>query len=145
MRWTPHATVAAVIESGGRFLLVEELIDGDLVLNQPAGHLEPGESLLDAVIREVREETARDFRPEGLVGIYRWQKPGTDEVFLRVCFHGAVGDAAPGQALDEGVVAARWHAPAELAGRRLRSPLVPRAIDDYLAGARHPLALLREL
>jgi ADP-ribose pyrophosphatase YjhB (NUDIX family) len=142
-----HITVAAVVEQDGRYLMVEELIDGQLVYNQPAGHLEGGESLLDAVRREVLEETARDFTPRALLGIYRWQHPDKDETFIRFCFLGDVGEAHPGRALDTDIQRALWLTTGEIAARaeRLRSPLVQRCIDDARQGCRHPLSLLNEL
>ena len=88
--WRPSVTVAAVIERGGRFLLVEERVDGRSVLNQPAGHLDRGESLLAACRREVLEETAHRFEPSGLVGIYRWHYAAREVTFLRFCFSGVV-------------------------------------------------------
>lgn len=148
MIWLPHATVAAVIESEGRFLMVEELAGGSTsVYNQPAGHLESGESLLDAVIRETREETAWQFHPEYLVGIYRWQVPPGGDTYLRFCFCGQVSGHRPEQVLDEGILAAHWLSRSQLETEpaRLRSPLVMRAIDDYLAGCRHPLEILHEV
>lgn len=147
MSWTPHLTVAAVIEQDDRFLFVEEYINGDLVLNQPAGHVEPGESFVDAVVREVLEETAWEFEPETLVGIYRWPLPGTTDTFFRFCFSGKAVRHHVGRQLDEGIVRAPWLTAAELAAQpqRHRSPLVARCMDDYLAGARFPLTLLADL
>ena len=143
----PHLTVAAVIEQDGRFLLVEERIDGNPVLNQPAGHLENGESLLDAVIRETREETSRDFMPSGLVGVYRWSRPGDGMTYVRFCFAGQCGEPHAEYRLDEGIEATLWLSPTEIRrqGRRLRSPLVLACIEDYLAGASHPLDLIRDI
>ncbi|MCW8955694.1 MAG: NUDIX domain-containing protein, partial [Gammaproteobacteria bacterium] len=92
MIWKPHATVAAIIEQDGRFLMVEEESEGLIVLNQPAGHLDPDESLIQAVIRETREETAWQFHPEAITGIYRWQQPDTERTFLRVAFCGQVSN-----------------------------------------------------
>lgn len=140
----PSVTVAAVIERGGRFLLVEESIDGRRVLNQPAGHLEPGESLVQACAREVMEETAHHFEPQGLVGIYRWHYAAKDVTFLRFCFRGAVVGSDPGSALDKEIIALHWLTHDELKGRRAehRSPLVQQCVDDYLAGRNFPLALL---
>ncbi|RME35654.1 MAG: NUDIX hydrolase [Gammaproteobacteria bacterium] len=146
MPWRPHATAAAVIEERGRFLLVEELADGRTVLNQPAGHLEPGESLIDAVCREVLEETAHRFRPEGLVGIYLYPHPDPSSgiTYLRVCFHGPSLGHDPERPLDEGIIRPLWLTRDELAAapERLRSPMVLRCIDDYLCGRRFPLDLL---
>ncbi len=146
MQWKPHATVAAVIERQGRFLLVEELIDGRRVLNQPAGHLEAGESFTEAVCREVLEETAHRFEPEGLVGVYLYPHPDPRQeiTYLRICFHGRSLGREPGRPLDEGIIGPLWLSREELAAEpeRLRSPLVLRCIDDYLAGRRYPLDLL---
>lgn len=140
-------TVAAVVAHDGNFLLVEELIDSRLVLNQPAGHVEPGEALLAAVVREVAEETARPFTPESIVGIYRWQPPDGGLPYLRVAFAGRCGEPVPGQALDAGIVGTAWLDRAALAADpgRLRSPMVLRAVDDYLAGARSALATVTGL
>ncbi len=148
MIWTPHTTVASVIEDDGRFLMVEELSSqGDTVFNQPAGHLEEGESLLQAVIRETREETAWGFDPVSLVGVYRWQVPPNEATYLRFCFAGSCHDHRPEQPLDDGIVRAVWMTREELiaAEDRLRSPMVLRCIDDYLAGHRYPLKLINEL
>lgn len=138
----PEITVAAVTETDGRFLLVEERIDRRLVFNQPAGHVEPGETLLEAVIREVREETAWLFTASELVGVYLWRHPGTGRTTKRFAFTGAVTDHREGQPLDEGIVGTEWLTRDQLRERepQLRSPLVLRCIDDYLAGRRQPLA-----
>jgi 8-oxo-dGTP pyrophosphatase MutT (NUDIX family) len=138
----PEITVAAVTEADGRFLVVEEHIDRRLVINQPAGHVEPGETLLEAVIREVREETAWLFTASELVGVYLWRHPGTGRTTKRFAFTGAVSDHRDGQQLDEGIVGTHWLTLAELRGRepQLRSPLVLRCVEDYLAGRRQPLA-----
>ncbi|OBS10748.1 NUDIX hydrolase [Acidihalobacter prosperus] len=146
MRFHPHVTVAAVAERAGRFLMVRERIDGQTRYNQPAGHLEAGESLLEAVVRETLEETAWAFQPEALIALYRWVSPaGT--TFLRATFAGSVGEENAGCALDTGIEAAEWLTPEAIRalGPRLRSPLVLQAIDDYLLGRRYPLDLLREL
>lgn len=147
MSWTPHLTVAAVIEQDDRFLFVEEYINGELVLNQPAGHVEPGESFVEAVVREVLEETAWDFEPEALVGIYRWPLPGTADTFFRFCFSGKALHHHAGRQLDAGIVRAPWLSATELAAQpqRHRSPLVARCMDDFLAGVRFPLTLLADL
>jgi 8-oxo-dGTP pyrophosphatase MutT (NUDIX family) len=133
-------TVAAVIERDGKFLLVQERIDGRLVLNQPAGHLDPGESLVAACRREVLEETAHRFEPSGLVGIYRWYYEPKDVTFLRFCFRGNVGKADK-RPLDKEIVALQWLTPQELKNRKAehRSPLVQRCVDDFLAGQNFPL------
>ena len=148
MGWAPHVTVAAVVERGGRFLLVEEEADGAVVLNQPAGHLDPGESLPQAAAREALEETGWPFHPTGVVGLYRWQSPD-GRTYLRVAFCGELDDAAARGPLDRGIRATHWLAPGTLraaaAGQGpipLRSPLVLRAVEDYLAGRRWPLELI---
>ena len=138
--WKPSATVAAVVERDGRFLLVEERIDGRLVLNQPAGHLDPDESLVAACRREVLEETAHRFEPTALVGIYRWHYAAQDVTFLRFCFRGRI-EGLEERALDREIVALHWLSRAELAARRAehRSPLVQRCVEDFLAGRHYPL------
>jgi 8-oxo-dGTP pyrophosphatase MutT (NUDIX family) len=143
MVWKPSVTVAAVIERDGRFLFVEERIDGRLVLNQPAGHLDPGESLAAACRREVLEETAHRFEPEGLVGVYRWHYAAKDVTFLRFCFTGKILGQEQRQ-LDKEIVRLHWLTPDELQKRKAehRSPLVQRCVDDFLAGRRFPLELL---
>jgi 8-oxo-dGTP pyrophosphatase MutT (NUDIX family) len=137
----PEITVAAVTETDGRFLVVEERINRRLVINQPAGHVEPGETLLEAVVREVREETAWLFTARDLVGVYLWHSPETGRMTKRFTFTGEVADHRPDQPLDDGIIATHWLTQAELRGRepQLRSPLVLRCIEDYLAGRRQPL------
>jgi len=141
MRWNPDVTVAAVVMRDGRYLVVEERIAGRLVINQPAGHLEDGETLVEAVIREAREETAWHFTPQALIGTYLWRNPLNGRSFLRFAFCGDVDDHRPQQPLDQGIVRSLWLTQAELASppARLRSPLVMRCIDDYLFGKRQPL------
>lgn len=142
--WRPSVTVAAVIERDGRFLLVEEIANGRRVLNQPAGHLDPGESLLAAVAREVLEETAHRFVPTALVGVYRWLYDKEHVTFLRFCFAGTVSDFDPGRALDKEIVALHWLTREELREKSAlhRSPLVQRCVDDYCAGRHFPLEVL---
>ena len=140
MVWKPDVTVAAVIERDGRFLLVEERIRGKLVLNQPAGHLEDGESLIDAVVRETLEETAWTFVPQWLLGLYLWRSP-RGRTTLRLTFTGVVNDFDAGRTLDPPVIATHWLTPQEIRTRsaRLRTELVTRCIDDFLSGRRLPL------
>ena len=141
-------TVAAIVESRGKFLMVEErAAGGNLVLNQPAGHLERGESLLTAVVRETLEETGHRFEPEHVVGFYLWHSPEADTTYLRVAFCGEVEPSADVAVLDEGVVAVHWLMRSQLVSRahQLRSPMVLRCIDDYLAGQRYPLDCLAYL
>ena len=125
--------------------MVEESQDGVAVINQPAGHLEPGESLLEAVVRETLEETAWQFTPEALTGVYRWVHPRKDRTYLRFCFCGRVHGHSPERELDEGIIAAHWLSREQMLQRSLRSPMVLRSIDDYLAGQRVPLSLCADL
>ena len=145
-RFRPSVTVAAVAERNGRFLLVEEDIRGRLMLNQPAGHLEPAESLIDAVIRETREETGHVFVPEAVLGIYLWARPDDGLTYLRVAFRGDV-DAEPHGKLDVGIVRAVWLTLDELHAMqpRHRSPLVLRCVQDHIAGISHSLSVLSAL
>ncbi|MFO7326103.1 MAG: NUDIX hydrolase [Pseudomonadota bacterium] len=144
MTWRPDLTVAAIVQRDDRFLIVEERIQGRLLLNQPAGHVEDGESIIDAAVRETLEETAWRLRPRHLVGLYLWRNPATGTSYLRAAIAGDVEQHDPGRALDEGIVAAHWMTRAELLGNaaRHRSPLVMRCIDDHLAGRRHDLSAL---
>ena len=137
----PSVTVAAVIERDGRFLVVEEIHDGARVLNQPAGHLDPGESLVAACAREVLEETAHRFTPESLVGIYRWYYAPRAITFIRFTFAGRLEGVEAGRALDKEIVAAHWYTREELAAKAPmhRTPLVMACIDDFLSGRRFPL------
>ncbi|HUG03234.1 MAG TPA: NUDIX hydrolase [Steroidobacteraceae bacterium] len=139
-------TVAAIAERDGRFLIVQERAARRIVLNQPAGHLEDGESLCDAVVRETREETGRAFKPEALIGLYLWRGP-TGRTVLRVAFAGSVAERDDSVPLDRAIIRTLWLGRAELAARtaELRSPLVMRCIDDYLQGGRYPLALLNHV
>ena len=134
--WKPHATVAAVIERDNKFLIVEEESDGRVVYNQPAGHLDPDESLVEAAIRETREETAWQFHPQAITGIYRWQQKDRGRTYLRVSFCGGCDDHQPEQTLDKGIIRAVWMSRQELLQQqdKLRSPMVLQCIDDYLAG-----------
>jgi 8-oxo-dGTP pyrophosphatase MutT (NUDIX family) len=151
-RWKPSVTVAAVIERDGRFLLVEERTPEGVRLNQPAGHLDPGESLLEAVVREVLEETACRFTPTALLGVYmsrfiRSARPGRgaqDVTYLRFAYCGTVGDPEPGRALDLGILRTLWMTADEIraARDRHRSPALQRNVDDFLAGVRHPLDMV---
>ena len=144
MAFRPDVTVAAIIERDGRFLVVEERAARRIVINQPAGHLERGESLVEAVVRETLEESAYALVPEALTGIYLWRHPAVDRTFLRVAFTGSVAGPDATRRLDRVIVRTAWMTREQLAARPnvLRSPLVLRCIDDYLAGTRHPLSLL---
>ena len=147
-RWKPNVTVAALIERDGRFLLVEEDTSDGLLLNNPAGHLDPGESPLQGVMRETLEETACTFTPEGFLGLYmsrfRRTRTGEDITYLRMAFFGSVSEADPTLALDEGIVRTVWMTADEIRAcpERHRSPLVLECLESYLAGERYPLDIL---
>ena len=144
MNWKPHVTVAAVIERDGQFLLVEEETDDGIRFNQPAGHLECGEALTEAVIREVLEETAYHFVPKTLIGIYNWRNEAKDVTYLRFAFAGEIVGHEAGRSLDQGIIAARWVSLDEIRAlqNRHRSPLIMRCIEDWQAGKRYPLDLI---
>ena len=144
--WKPHVVVAAVVEEDGKFLLVEEQTDNGILFNQPAGHLEQGESLLTAVRREMFEETAHHFEPEAVLGIYHWRHPTKDRTYLRVAFTGVVTGYDPTSPLDEGILRSVWMSPEEIAAsrERHRSPFVDQCVSDYLSGRRFPLELINE-
>ncbi|WP_254458014.1 NUDIX hydrolase [Xanthomonas sacchari] len=144
--WQPDVTVATVVVRDGRLLQVEEAIAGALVLNQPAGHLEPDESLVQAAVRETLEETGWHVRPTAFIGAYQW-KADNGRHYLRFAF---AADAVAHDAqrpLDTGIVRALWMTPAalEAAAPRWRSPLVWQVVADFLAGRRYPLDLLRQV
>lgn len=164
--WKPHVVVAALVEQEGRFLMVEEKTEEGVGYNQPAGHLEANESLIQAVVREALEETAHNFVPEALLGIYRWcarphpgplpltgegdiaslrdSQPRTDRVYLRFAFTGRITGFDPALTLDAGILRALWMTPAEIDALKSqhRSPLVAQCIADYQAGRRYPLDVL---
>ena len=150
--WQPDVTVATVVVRDGRLLCVEERANGRLVINQPAGHLEPDESLLEAAVRETREETGWNVRITHLVGAYQWKAQVMPDGsggrhYLRFAFAAEPVDEIPGAALDEGIVRALWMTPEELQAEaaRHRSPLVWRTAADFLGGCRHPLSLVAQL
>lgn len=146
LRWAPHVTVATVVVRDGRLLLVEEAIDGRAVLNQPAGHLEPGESLAAAAVRETLEESGWTVRLTAFIGTYQWTAPdGTP--FLRFAYAAEPIAHDPARPLDTGILRALWLDPAELQSEpsRLRSPLVWEVVADFLAGQRHPLSIVKEV
>jgi phosphatase NudJ len=144
-RWRPNVTVAAVVERGGRYLLVEEASPRGPLLNNPAGHLDHGETLLQAVVREVLEETACVFTPTHLQGIHLAPSAAGDVTYLRFAFAGHVGEPLPGRALDDGILRTLWLTPTEIAAERARhrSALLMRCIEDHRAGRRYPLDLLQ--
>jgi 8-oxo-dGTP pyrophosphatase MutT (NUDIX family) len=145
-RWTPRVTVAAVIEREGKFLLIEEETALGLKLNNPAGHLEPGETPAQGCAREVLEEAAYDFTPTAVLGVYfarsRKNSTGEDQTYLRLAFCGELGAHHPGRALDEGIVRSVWMTADEVraTAARHRSPLVLKCVEDYIAGVRLPLS-----
>jgi 8-oxo-dGTP pyrophosphatase MutT (NUDIX family) len=147
MVWKPDVTVAAVAERDGRFLFVEERASGRVVINQPAGHLESNETFTEAVSRETLEETGWTFVPTAVLGVYMWQPEQLSRSFLRVASTGTLEAHDPHRPLDHGILRTRWLDRAQLLGVkiRLRSPLVLRCVDDYLAGTRYPLSLLSHL
>lgn len=146
-QWHPHKTVATVVEHNGRFLMVEELIKGQLVLNQPAGHLEANESLAAAAIRETLEETAWEVELTGFLGLYQQCTSADNISYIRSCFIAKALREVPGRALDTDIVQALWLSRAELEARRtqMRSPVVLRVIDDYLQGKAYPLDVVQTL
>lgn len=144
MLWKPHVTVAAVLELDGKFLLVEEETADGIRYNQPAGHLECGESLFDAVIRETQEETAYTFVPKNIIGIYHWHNEAKAITYLRFAYGGEITGHDPLGKLDEGIIAAHWLTLDEIRALapRHRSPLILRCIEDWQAGKRYPLELV---
>ena len=151
-RWKPNVTVAAIVEQDGRYLLVEEQTDRGLLLNNPAGHLDPGESLIEACAREALEETTHTFTPTALVGVYLAHPPQPSSsvdaargvTYLRFAFAGTLGPCDPARRLDDGIVRTLWLTPDEIRAsvQRHRSPLLLRCVEDHAAGVRHPLELL---
>lgn len=146
MVWKPNVTVASVLEREGRFLLVEEETEYGICYNQPAGHLECRESLLDAVVRETLEETAYTMRPQFLIGIYNYRHEARDLTYLRFAFGGTISAHDPTRKLDEGILAAHWLTLEEIRATEAqhRSPLVLHCVEDWLAGKRYPLELLSD-
>ncbi|KFN51482.1 NUDIX hydrolase [Arenimonas composti] len=142
--WQPDVTVATVVVRDGRLLVVEEQVQGRLVINQPAGHLEPDESLIEAACRETLEETGWEVEPGEFIGAYQWRSPADGRHFLRMALAARPLRFQPDRSLDDGIVRALWLTPDELAAesQRHRSPLVWRVVEDFLAGRRFPLQAL---
>lgn len=145
--WKPSVTVAAVVERDGRFLMVEEETTDGVRLNQPAGHLDPGETLVHAAAREALEETAHRFTPTALLGVYVARsvpQAGAPVTYVRFAFTGELGDAETGRALDDGILRVLWLSAEEIRARSTqhRSPLVMKCVDDYRSGRRYPLDLV---
>ena len=145
--WQPDVTVATIVVRDGRLLMVEERAQGRMVFNQPAGHLEPDETLFDAALRETREETGWDVRLTAFVGAYQWKATETGRHYLRFAFAAEPVRHDPERPLDDGILQTHWLTPAELqqARERHRSPLVWQVVEDYLAGRRYPLDMLHQL
>ncbi len=146
MDWQAHVTVATIVEDQGRFLIVEELKGGRAVLNQPAGHLDPNESLQRAAVRETLEETGWDVELTGVVGIYLYTAPSNGVTYQRICFAATPLRHHPDYQLDDGIIGPLWLTREELVAEqeRWRSELVLRCVDDYLNGERFSLDLLRD-
>jgi ADP-ribose pyrophosphatase YjhB (NUDIX family) len=146
-QWHPHKTVATIVEHDGRFLMVEELIKGELVLNQPAGHLEANESLAQAAIRETLEETAWEVELTSFLGLYQQSNSVENITYIRCCFIAKALREVPGRELDTDIVRALWLTREELEARKahMRSTVVLRVIDDYLQGKAYPLDVVQTL
>jgi 8-oxo-dGTP pyrophosphatase MutT (NUDIX family) len=147
MQWKPHATVAAIVPQNGKFLLVEEVTDRGNRFNQPAGHLEDNESLLEAVVRETLEETAYTFEPPALLGIYHWKHEHNATTYLRFAYIGNVTAHQSELKLDDGIIRAVWMTADEIRANAalMRSPQVLICIEDYLNGQRYPLSVVTHL
>ena len=147
MSWSPHVVLASVVEREGRFLLVEEYAGEKLVLNQPAGHWEESETLIEGACREALEETGWEIEPEAVLGLYHYQPPELDYCFLRIAFAARALRHHPQRPLDTGIVRALWLTREEIVRERARhrSPMLLRCVDDYLAGRRYPLDMLAHL
>ncbi|HZQ62909.1 MAG TPA: NUDIX hydrolase [Casimicrobiaceae bacterium] len=143
----PAVTVATIVVRDGAFLCVEEETRNGIRINQPAGHLEVGEAIAAAAVRETLEETGYTVEPVALVGIYRWQMPASPTTFVRFAFEARIVSHDPARPLDAGIVCATWLDRDALRSRRAehRSPLVMRCVEDYLAGRRMPLSLVTEV
>lgn len=147
MQWMPHATVAAIVEDNGKFLLVEETTDRGNRFNQPAGHLEDNESLIEAVVRETLEETAYTFEPTSLLGVYQWKHEHNDTTYLRFAYIGNVSNHQPQLGLDDGIIRTVWMSAEEMRNNAnlMRSPQVLTCIEDYLSGRHFPLSVVTHL
>lgn len=146
-RWSAHVTVAAIVEENGQFLLIEEETDRGNRFNQPAGHLEDNESLLEAVIRETQEESAYQFTPSALLGIYQWKHEHNNSTYLRFAYIGSVCNHQPEQPLDSGIIRSVWMSIEEMREKAMlmRSPQVLTCCEDYLKGQSFPLDTILHL
>ncbi len=145
--WKPHTTVASICERDGKYLLVKENADGRIVYNQPAGHLDSGETLVEAVIRETLEETCYQFTPQSLQGVYRFRpNPMKDKTYLRFLFRGDVGERVEGE-LDQGIIAAEWLSYEDVlaCSAQHRSPMVLQCIEDFRNGPGYPLDVISKV
>ena len=148
MTWKPRVVVAAVIEKDNKFLVVEEQIDGRRAINQPAGHLEPNETIVEAVIRETLEETRWEFEPSDLLGVMHLLNEDTKRIFIRFTFTGKLIKHHPGYKLDPDITQVHWMSYDEIVSQQelmWRSPLVVRSLDAYLSGVRYPLDLVETM
>lgn len=147
MKWDPHVTVATVVEKEGRFLVVEELADGKVVYNQPAGHVDGFETLEQAALRETLEETGWHVKLSGVIGIYCYTSPDNGVTYYRTCFSAEAIKEAEGYQLDKDIIAPRWKTLDELDAERdkMRSPLVLKCFKDYLSGRAMPLDFITEV
>ncbi|BBB29984.1 NUDIX hydrolase [Neptunomonas japonica] len=147
MSWTPHATVATIIEKDGRFLMVEEFSDGSRVFNQPAGHVEQGETFEAAAIRETLEETGRHVHLTGLLGLYTIKGKTNDVTYHRLCYIAEIVSHDADYVLDSDIISTHWFSRDELLAQKesLRSEMVLACIDDYLDNRRFPLNFVRQL
>ena len=148
MGWILHVTVAAVIEKDSKFLLVKEMVENQLTYNQPAGHLEENESLSDAVIREVYEETGADFEPRAVIGVYHWQTRYNRDTYIRVAFRGRLAETRPAPIPDKKIIGSAWLSAEEikrLPREQLRTLMVLKCIEDYRANLSYPLSILSYL
>lgn len=147
MSWAPHVVLASVVQRDGKFLLVEERVNGKLVLNQPAGHWEAGETLIEGARREALEETGWDIEPSDVLGIYHYQPPELEYAFLRIAFIANALKYHAQRPLDPGIERAVWLTREEIVAERARhrSPMLLRCVDDYLAGKRFPMSILAHL
>jgi 8-oxo-dGTP pyrophosphatase MutT (NUDIX family) len=145
MEWSPHITVAAIINEADKYLFVEERINKKIVINQPAGHLEKNETLIDAVKREVLEETGGIFKPIGLVGIYHYYHNTENKTYIRFCFQGTCHTFTKNPQLDEVIIRTIWLTKTELeaASLKLRSPIIMKCIDDYESGSSTTLDIFK--
>ena len=148
MRWKPRVVVAAVVEEKGKFLMVEECVDNQNVINQPSGHLEPNETMIEAVRRETLEETGWHFEPTDIIGILHLLNPNTNRIFIRFTFTGKLLNKEPNYTIDPDIIAPRWMTYDEIKSQEKlawRSPLVMRSLDEYRAGKRYPLDIVHTL